>query len=243
MESYQEFIDGIINTRGRFSCDGYYERHHIIPRCCGGTNDDDNLVDLYAREHFIAHRLLALENPDNKKLAYAWWKMSFGKNQDRITHIVTAEEYEEAKIAISKIQSLEMSGINNPMYGRTHTEETREKLRSLAIGRTASDETRERMRKKHLGIHASKETCRKITESRLGSKNPLAKSIYCLELNQTFGTITEAATYLRISRNTLNSCLNGDRETAGKCPSTNEPLHWLYLEDAIKLGYVIQQND
>ena len=32
--AYQEFINDILRTRGRFMDDGeYYERHHIIPRC------------------------------------------------------------------------------------------------------------------------------------------------------------------------------------------------------------------
>ena len=29
----------------------------------GGTNDKNNLIDLYAHEHFIAHKILAQENP------------------------------------------------------------------------------------------------------------------------------------------------------------------------------------
>ena len=69
METYQNFIQNILNTRGRFSCgDEYHERHHIIPKCIGGDDNEDNLIDLFAKEHFEAHRLLALENPDNKQL-------------------------------------------------------------------------------------------------------------------------------------------------------------------------------
>lgn len=37
---------------------GYSERHHIIPKCMGGTNDKHNLVYLSAKEHFICHVLL-----------------------------------------------------------------------------------------------------------------------------------------------------------------------------------------
>ena len=37
----------------------YKEAHHIIPKCLGGSDDDTNLVDLTAREHYIAHILLA----------------------------------------------------------------------------------------------------------------------------------------------------------------------------------------
>ena len=71
--TYEEFIQNILKTRGRFECgDEYHERHHIVPKCMGGTDEEDNLIDLFAREHFMAHKLLALENRDNDKLVYAW---------------------------------------------------------------------------------------------------------------------------------------------------------------------------
>ena len=37
----------------------YAERHHVVPRSLSGTNDKSNLVWLTAREHFVAHVLLA----------------------------------------------------------------------------------------------------------------------------------------------------------------------------------------
>lgn len=38
---------------------GYSEKHHIVPICLGGSDEKFNLVKLTAREHFIAHYLLA----------------------------------------------------------------------------------------------------------------------------------------------------------------------------------------
>lgn len=38
---------------------GYVERHHIVPRRLGGTEDVSNLIDLTAGDHFFAHLLLA----------------------------------------------------------------------------------------------------------------------------------------------------------------------------------------
>ena len=38
---------------------GYVERHHIVPKCLGGNDEISNLVILTAREHYIAHILLA----------------------------------------------------------------------------------------------------------------------------------------------------------------------------------------
>ena len=37
----------------------YIESHHIVPRSLGGADDKTNLIKLTAREHFVAHLLLA----------------------------------------------------------------------------------------------------------------------------------------------------------------------------------------
>lgn len=47
------------------------ERHHIIPKCMGGGDSKDNLVELTPREHFIAHILLARIYPQENGLIYA----------------------------------------------------------------------------------------------------------------------------------------------------------------------------
>lgn len=151
--TYEEFIQNILDTRGRFNCgDEYHERHHIAPKCMGGTNEEDNLIDLFAREHFEAHRLLALENPENDGLTYSWWIMSHGKNQDRVTHIVTAEEYEEARIALSNAKKKFLSnpenhpmygkhrfGEENPNYGNYWTDEKKQRQREILRGKMAGE--------------------------------------------------------------------------------------------------------
>lgn len=109
--TYHEFINNIIGTRGRFNCgDEYHERHHIVPKCMGGTNDEDNLIDLFAREHFIAHKLLAQENPDNNSLIYAWCCMAFAKNDYECRYELSPEEYEEARITLSAARKGVKSG-------------------------------------------------------------------------------------------------------------------------------------
>lgn len=55
---------------------GYKERHHVIPECMGGSNDKENLVDLTAEEHFVAHQLLVRMYPSNFKLVFALNRMS-----------------------------------------------------------------------------------------------------------------------------------------------------------------------
>lgn len=109
--TYQEFINNILNTRGRFMKDDeYHERHHIVPRCKSGTNDENNLIDLFAREHFIAHKLLAEENMDDDQLVCAYAIMAFTKDNNQLRYELTPEEYEEAR----KIRAQKFTGERNP---------------------------------------------------------------------------------------------------------------------------------
>lgn len=58
--NYQDHYYSLVRrAQVRQHPDGYTEKHHIIPRSLGGVNDQSNLVILTAREHFVAHLLLA----------------------------------------------------------------------------------------------------------------------------------------------------------------------------------------
>lgn len=71
--NYQRIYENLISTRkNRVSEDAiYYERHHIIMRSMGGSNDPENIVKLTAREHFLAHWLLWRIHR-NREAAYAF---------------------------------------------------------------------------------------------------------------------------------------------------------------------------
>lgn len=185
--SYESFIQNILDARGRFACgEEYHERHHIVPKCLGGTNDDDNLIDLFAREHFIAHKLLAKENPENKSLIYAWHMMSVVRNSECLE--VSPEEYEEARIAF--IESI--TGENSLSYGKNISDEHKQKISEANKGRifslkhckrlseshagknnpnygkSPSEETRIKLSNSNKGKTRSEETCRKISEVNKG---------------------------------------------------------------------------
>lgn len=51
--------------------EGYVEKHHVVPRCMGGSDDADNLVELTPEEHFTAHLLLMRMYPEHAGLAAA----------------------------------------------------------------------------------------------------------------------------------------------------------------------------
>lgn len=164
-ETYEEFIDNILNTRGRFSCgEEYHERHHIVPKCMGGGNEKENLIDLYAREHFIAHKLLAQENPENDKILYAYVCMAFLNSDTHQRYELTPEEYEEAKIACSIATKERFSNPENcPMFGKKHSEEAKAALSAKAKERFSNPENHPMFGKK-----LSTERIEKLRQSRLG---------------------------------------------------------------------------
>lgn len=57
--NYSTHYTSLINRAKNRTLSCYTESHHIFPKCLGGTDDPENLVDLSAREHYIAHILLA----------------------------------------------------------------------------------------------------------------------------------------------------------------------------------------
>lgn len=171
---YHKLYNKIIsNARHEMRVKGggvYYERHHIIPRCIGGTDDVSNLVLLTAREHFIVHMILVEMYPVN---SIEWHKlvnatsmfMQISSNHSR--YILSSRQYERIKKLLSdskkgvprsqavkdkisqtkrknlyiasdrhrEMMSKRMTGENNPMYGKTHSESARKKMHDARIGK------------------------------------------------------------------------------------------------------------
>lgn len=98
--NYKKIYQNIVSrARSRKKMPGL-ERHHVVPRSCGGTDDPENLVFLTTREHFVCHMLLVRiykHNPDfRKKMVYALWWMS--KSRHNLNDCrVTSHTYEFAR--------------------------------------------------------------------------------------------------------------------------------------------------
>jgi hypothetical protein len=77
----------------------YVEKHHIIPRSLGGSNETANLVKLTGREHFICHLLLPKMTigTNRKKMIYAIWMMCRASRDRRFAYKVTARAYTSIK--------------------------------------------------------------------------------------------------------------------------------------------------
>ncbi len=110
---YTHWYYSIINSAQTRATIGYTERHHIIPKSLGGSDDRSNLVQLTAREHFICHWLLTKFTIGNwkEKMIYALHRMQ-GKNSyhKRYQTKITARVYENVRIQFSQIHSKNMKG-------------------------------------------------------------------------------------------------------------------------------------
>ena len=108
--NYRRIHDAIIDRARNRKLQGYYERHHVIPRCI--DNNSKETINLTAREHFIIHKLLCEIYPTNHKLLHAYWLMANktqSNNQQRIYN-VSSKEYQRLKEQIRDIKSDAMRG-------------------------------------------------------------------------------------------------------------------------------------
>lgn len=113
--NYSEHYNKLIEKAKQRTLVEYKEVHHIIPRCMGGSDDKDNLVELTAREHFIAHLLLLKIHPNQYGLIKALNMMCCFNNikQDRSMNRM----YGWLKEKFSQEMSISQSGEGNSQHG------------------------------------------------------------------------------------------------------------------------------
>jgi NUMOD3 motif len=192
MNKYEKWYSSIIeNAQARNGVNGYSEVHHILPKSMGGTNDRENLVELTAREHFIAHWLLVKIHKDGEE----HWKMlnalrmmrAENSSHKRYESKITARVYENLKEEYAKLQSMRYTGAGNGMYGKTHSDEAKEKLRIANTGKTLTEEQRRKVGESKLGKKREKfndEWMAKLKEANTGESNPMHGKIHSDETRE-----------------------------------------------------------
>lgn len=144
---YNQIID---NAKKRESV-SKPDRHHIIPKCMGGSNHIDNLVNLTAREHFICHRLLIkmVDSKFKSKMVYAAWQQSRSAKFKgaRITSRTFAKLREEMSISYTgrkrmtfsdewrNNMSISKKGEKNHMFGKKHSIDSTEQISKNRTGK------------------------------------------------------------------------------------------------------------
>lgn len=110
--NYQRIYDSLINRAKERVAVGYTEKHHVCPKCLGGTDNSDNLVSLYPEEHFTAHIILVKLYPENKDLILAVNRMTTGHNMKR-----QRKMYGWLRRRFAERMSENSAGENNSQFG------------------------------------------------------------------------------------------------------------------------------
>lgn len=211
MNKYAKYYHLIIEHRKRNPpLEQYTERHHIVPRSLGGSNDPENLVALTAREHFICHWLLTkmYTGESRGKMINALWMMrAQNPDQRRYGSKITARIYENLREEYSKYISKINKGRVQPLeekakqlaaqIGRKRkpfSKEWREKLsaakkgeKNNRYGAVISEETRKKMSEKAKGRKQSPETIAKKSNAIRGRTQ---EKLLCPHCNQMIAVNT-----------------------------------------------------
>lgn len=107
--NYQKIYDSLVERAKSRSIDGYCEKHHVVPKCLGGSDSEENLVRLTPEEHYVAHQLLVKIFPTNHALAKAAAMM--------IPNRPTNKMYGWVRRRFSAAKSAEQSGQGNSQFG------------------------------------------------------------------------------------------------------------------------------
>lgn len=121
---YTKIIKNAISENRKKHDGVYYERHHILPKSMfpNWTKKKSNIVLLTAREHFFCHQLLTKIYP-SKEMNYALFRLA---TDGLHNNIKSSKEFERIKLLVS--------GKFSSFYGKTHTDEVRDRIRNSKIG-------------------------------------------------------------------------------------------------------------
>lgn len=199
--NYKRIYDQIIERAKFRSLEGYKEKHHIIPKCIGGIDKKENIVELTAREHFLCHKLLVLIYPNKKCLIYALWMMSNGTRNNYLE--VSTKDYEYSRNLYSehrkgfiytkdsrkKMSESQKSkvGEKNSFYGRKHSEESKRKMREKKLAKKASEDTRKKMSNSRTGLKRTEEQRKNFSIAMSGIPK---KKYECPSCKRMIGGIT-----------------------------------------------------
>lgn len=190
---YAEFISDRLTKQP--SKPTYFERHHILPRCKGGGDEDDNIVRLVAEDHLFAHIVLARIYGGSLWHAVAAMTMQSHRRPGsdgyvRRSRKIYAKARIEAAAAHSVIMKGRFTGEDHPKWGVPCSElakqktrarhalgihpmsspEARKKVSDALKGRVFSKEHRAKISKAKMGIKQSEETCKKKSAAHMGKK-------------------------------------------------------------------------
>jgi len=183
--NYKKIYDQIIDRAKNRSLTDYCEKHHIIPKCMGGSDDSSNIVKLTAREHFLCHWILHELYPNDYKLMYAFDKMSHIKSNSAKQYVPSSKIVEYAREEMARLSA----GSNNPFYGKKHSKEIIDRIKLKVIGYKHSEESKSKMGRSRYGKD----------NPQFGKPSTQRKKVIGVENNIIFDSVKDAGLYFGIT--------------------------------------------
>jgi hypothetical protein len=159
MNKYHRWYNQIIEHRRTNLAEGYTEKHHIVPKSLGGTNDTTNLVSLTAREHFVCHWLLTKMVVGDDRIKMLRALNAFSISSKKNPRKLTSRQYAIARAAYVPLKGRKRSAEqiakqaaklrgrkqtiesntrrSNTLKGRSFTQEHLDNLSKALKGRTS----------------------------------------------------------------------------------------------------------
>ena len=174
---YDNLIQKGVNRELTSPLAGYSERHHILPRCLGGTDVPSNRVRLTPEEHYVAHLLLVKMHPTEYKLLWAVIRMVGGSTNVKRTNKLygwTRRRFIEYMRQPKSDETRRRMSEYWTKHRREHpvTDEMRQRMRERNVGKKHSEETKKKMSEAHTGKPKSEAHKQKMSEQRKGRKHP-----------------------------------------------------------------------
>ena len=239
----------------------YCEGHHIIPVSFDKSleKDENNIVNLTAREHYVCHKLLqkiALEkygknSHEYMAMTYCMFRMSNNK-----LYGIKSKDCELYKKKYADYLKENKSGKNNPnygkrgilshSYGKPRSEETKRKLSKAHKGKKLSEETKKKMSdywKKHgnwiKGKKLPEEIRKQISESMIGR--------FSGENHPLYGKPRSEETKRKLSEAHKGKKLSEETKKKMSLNNVGEKNHafgkkWLYNKDTDEQVYVLSNE-
>jgi len=150
----------------------------------GGKDSADNLVRLTPEEHYVAHQLLVRLYPENKGLAIAVWRMTFGKHHENSKRYGWLRRKHSE--AIGEVIGNYWRGRKRGEFSETH----RQRIAAAQLGRRRgphSQEHRARLSEAHRGKVLTQEHREKLSVAKLGKKRDAYALMTCNHCGKTGG--------------------------------------------------------
>ena len=215
---YEKLIE---NAKTRvFPKNEYGETHHIIPRCFGGKNSNENMVKLYAREHYIAHLLLwkmdMLPKMHNKmSMALHVMVNGSGNKKQNRSYLIPARIYEQSRKAYVTAIKEHFAEHGGTFKGRKHKPES---IQKIIEGNARTKDIRSAKLSGEgngmFGKEHSPESKKVISEGVSNSFNDIRKDEYSKRMKDTWSDDTYRQHMVDI-RETSEGWLNRDWKAIG----------------------------